>query len=735
MTSTTRPTLVHEDLGLGPSSKIASWQLDRLAVVYVRQSTAQQVLIHAESTRLQYGLVSRAQAYGWASDRIVVIDDDLGKSGTTTVGRAGFERLVTEVSLGHVGLILGLEMSRLARSNVDWHRLLEVCALFGTRIADLDGLYDPALYNDRVLLGRKGTMSEAELHLLKQRLYQGCLSKARRGALTFALPIGYVWDADGAIQFDPDEQVQAVVRLIFAQFEELGTLGGLLRYLARHDIRLGVRVREGPAASKGQLVWRRPNRATLQNLLKHPLYAGAYVYGRRQLDRRRHQPERPKSGRVVMARSDWHALLPDRCPAYLTWEQYARNLARLAANQARASTQGVVRTGAALLAGLVVCARCGVRLGVHYQQSHGRPTCPIPFTYDCAHRRNHYGEALCQHVAGPSLDAFVTRHVLAALEPAALELSLAAAEQVEHDRAAVAQLWEQRRERAAYETDRADRAARQYHAVEPENRLVARTLERAWEEQLRAQQTLEEAYHRFLQQQPQVLTAEEREAIRQLAADIPALWSAATTTDADRKAIIRQVVEQVAVEAQGTSEQVQVRITWAGGGQTEGVLVRPIARYSDRSDYARLCTRVQDLTHAGWSLEAMAHQLETDGFPALRSRQDWSVASVQTLRHQLGLGNTHRHGSSRAVLGPDEWWARELASQLGISRNRLLSWIEHGLVRARQESGGWQRWIVWADAKELERLQGYRDRDVAAEQRRRWTAVPSISTHQKGATA
>src|SRR5258708_1430254 len=305
-------------------------------------------------------------------------------------------------------------------------------------------------------------MSAAELHLLKQRLSQGCLSKARRGALTFALPSGSVWDADGAIQFAPDEQVQAVVRLIFAQFEELGTLGGLLRYLARHDIRLGVRVREGPG--KGQLVWRRPNRATLQNLVKHPLYTGAYVYGRRQMDRRRSRPEHPKSGRVVMARSAWHSLLPDRCPAYLSWEQYERNVARLAANQAPASTLGAVRNGAAPLAGLVGCARCGVRLGVHYQQSHGRP---IPFTYDCAHRRNHYGEALCQHVAGPSLDAFVTTHVLAALEPASLELSPAAAEQVEHDRAAVAQLGEQRRERAAYEPDRADRAARRYHAAEP----------------------------------------------------------------------------------------------------------------------------------------------------------------------------------------------------------------------------------------------------------------------------
>jgi DNA invertase Pin-like site-specific DNA recombinase len=695
-------------------------------MVYVRQSTAQQVLVHTESTRLQYGLVSRAEAYGWASDRIVVIDDDLGKSGTTTVGRVGFERLVTEVSLGHVGLILGLEMSRLARSNVDWHRLLEVCALFGTLIADLDGLYDPALYNDRLLLGLKGTMSEAELHLLKQRLYQGCLSKARRGALTFALPIGYVWDTDGAIQFDPDQQVQAVVRLIFAQFEELGTLGGLLRYLARHDIRLGVRVREGPG--KGQLVWRRPNRATLQNLLKHPLYAGAYVYGRRQRDCRRYQPEHPQSGRVVMARSEWHALLPDRCPAYLSWEQHERNLARLAANQARASTLGAVRKGDALLAGLVVCGRCGVRMGVHYQHSHGRPT---PFTYDCVAGNNCYGEPRCQHMAGPCLDDFVTAEVLAALVPAALELSLAAAEQVEHERATLTQLWEQRRERAAYETER---AARQYQAVEPENRLVARTLERAWEEKLQAQQSLEEEYHRFLQQQSRVLTTEERAAIRQLAADIPALWRAPTTTNADRKEILRQVVERVEVDAQGKSEQVRVRITWAGGGQSEHQLVRPIARYQERSDYARLCARVQELTAAHWSLDAIASQLDRDGYPPLRHPQRWSRVGVQTLRRQLGAGTTHRRGSSRETLGPEDWWARELAERLAVSHNSLIYWIEHGLVQARKERGGWQRWIVWADASELERLHAYRDRDIPAEHRRRWTAASTESDRQKGAT-
>ena len=346
------------------AEKIRAFHRERLAVVYVRQSTVQQVLDHQESTRLQYGLVNQAQALGWATDRILVIDEDLGKSGASAQGRTGFQRLVSEVSLDHVGIILSVEMSRLARSNKDWHQLLELCALFHTLIADLDGIYDPVQYNDRLLLGLKGTMSEAELHLLKQRMHQGRLSKAGRGELQFALPVGYIWSPTGELQFDPDEQVQQVVRLIFRKFEDLGTLGGLLRYLAGQQIQLGVRVREGPG--KGELVWRRPNRATVQMMLKHPLYAGSYVYGRRQEDPRRKHPERPRTGRVVMNTQEWLVLLPNRCPAYISPEQYERNQLRLQANRARADAMGAVRGGSALLAGLVVCARCGCRLTVHY---------------------------------------------------------------------------------------------------------------------------------------------------------------------------------------------------------------------------------------------------------------------------------------------------------------------------------------------------------------------------------
>ncbi len=696
------------------SEKLRPFHRERLAVVYVRQSTPQQVLDHQESTRLQYGLVSRAQALGWEASRILVIDDDQGKSGTSAQGRVGFQRLVSEVSLDHVGIIFGVEMSRLARSNKDWHQLLELCALFHTLIADLDGIYDPAQYNDRLLLGLKGTMSEAELHILKQRMHQGRLSKAQRGELQFALPIGYIWSLTGEIQFDPDEQVQQVVRLVFRSFEELGTLGGLVRYLAQHQIQLGVRVREGPG--KGELVWRRPNRATLQMMLKHPLYAGSYVYGRRQEDPRRKQPERPRTGRVVMTTEEWLVLLSNRCPAYISPEQYERNQARLQANRARADALGVARSGPALLAGLVVCARCGCRLNVHYDDGGARL-----HTYECVERWTHYGEPKCQHLAGPCLDTFISQQVLAALEPAALELSLTATERLEQERAELDRLWQQRRERAAYEVER---AARQYHAVEPEHRLVARTLERAWEEKLVAQQQLEEEYHRFVQHKPRLLSETEREDIRRLATDIPALWSASTTTAADRKEIIRQVVERVIVDVQGSSERVKVRIEWIGGGSTEGVVIRPVGKLSDLSTYPQICQQVQVLSEAGWTAIAIAQALNDAGFRPPRSTTGFRVETITQLQRQLGVRAPRPRVRYHDGLLPDEWWLTELARLLGIPRGSLSHWIRQGLVRARQLDDPLHRWVVWADEAEQERLRQYHQRAIGDDFRHRWTDAP-----------
>ncbi|EKU96253.1 site-specific recombinase, DNA invertase Pin [Leptolyngbya sp. PCC 7375] len=525
-----------------PSEKIQAHHLDRLAVVYVRQSTLQQVSDHQESTRLQYGLVGRAEALGWRAERVLTIDDDLGKSGSSAEGRLGFQRLVSEVGLNHVGLILGVEMSRLARSSKDWHQLLEICALFGTLIADLDGIYNPSDYNDRLLLGLKGSFSEIELHILKQRMIQGKRNKAERGELGFNVPIGYVRRPSGEIHFDPDEQVQQVVQLIFRKFEELGTLNAVLQYLVTHHIQIGVRVLSGP--TKGDLEWHRPNRATLQNLLRHPTYAGAYAYGRRQVDPRKKKAGRPHTGRVVKPCEEWLVLIKDHHPAYISWEKYQQNIAQLKSNQNRSNEQGHPRQGVGLLCGLLVCGRCGGRMAVQY--SHGQDH----HRYICAREKVDYGGEICQHLSGACLDEYVVDQVLQALEPAALELSLAAARHLEEDRLELDKVWHQRLERAQFETDR---ARRHYQLVEPENRLVARQLAQEWEAKLQAQQQLQEDYERFCCEKPKQLSPDQQQQIRRLAQDLPALWSVPTTTQAQRKEIIRQVIDKIIVTVEGTS--------------------------------------------------------------------------------------------------------------------------------------------------------------------------------------
>lgn len=344
-------------------------------------------------------------------------------------------------------------------------------------------------------------------------------------------------------------------------------------------------------------------------------------------------------------------------------------------------------------------------------------------TYECVERHTHYGEPRCQHLAGPCLDAFVSQQVLAALEPAALELSLTATERVEQERAELDRLWQQRRERAAYE---AERAARQYHAVEPEHRLVARTLEHAWEEKLLAQQQLEEEYHRFLQQKPRLLSPAEREAIRQLAMDIPALWAASTTTAADRKEIIRQVVERVIVDVQGSSERVSVRIEWIGGSSTEGIVIRPIGKLSELSTYPQICQRVQELSEAGWTAAAIAQALSDAGFRPSRSNTDLRAPLIRQLQRQLGVRSPRPRVRQHNGLLPDEWWPTELVRMLGIPRGSLYYWIRQGLVRARQLDEPLHRWVVWADQAEQERLQRYHQRAIGDDFHHRWANEPVV---------
>ncbi|HMB03825.1 MAG TPA: recombinase family protein, partial [Isosphaeraceae bacterium] len=517
----------------GPfAHKIRRMHLDRLAVVYVRQSSPHQVAENRESADLQYQLHRRAVELGWAESRALVIDDDQGSSALLSIdNRPGFQRLLAEVSLGHVGIIFGREMSRLARSNRDWHQLLELCALFQVLLADADGVYDPRDVNDRLLLGLKGTLSEAENHVLRTRLHQGKLNKARRGELFTCVPIGYVRSADGGIALDPDEQVRSVVAMVFDLFVELGSVPKAHAHLVAHKISIGMRAYRGPR--RGQLVWRPARRSTLYEMLRHPAYAGAYVYGRNPCDPTLRAAGRSKSGRRTASPDEWVCLLKDRIPAYITWEQYEANRRRMRENdRGRGASRASGGRGPTLLNGLVTCGRCGRPMAARNARPTANPR------YACDAEKQEYGGPLCQSVSAAAIDRRIEELVLRAVEPAALELSLRAAERAEQDRERLHRHWRQTLERAEYE---AGRARRQYDAVDPENRLVARALERQWEEKLTEKQRLDEEYTRFQHEQPRHLTAADRERIRALAADVPALWHADTTTMADRRAIVRQL--------------------------------------------------------------------------------------------------------------------------------------------------------------------------------------------------
>jgi DNA invertase Pin-like site-specific DNA recombinase len=706
--------------------KVRPWHRDRLAVVYVRQSTAAQVQDHAESTRLQYGLAERAVTLGWAPSRVLVIDEDLGHSASGADARPGFARLVAEVGLDHVGIVLGIEMSRLARSGREWHQLLELCALSGALLGDLDGVYDPAGHNDRLLLGLKGTISEAELHLIRQRMWSGRVAKARRGELAVPLPAGLVRRPSGEVVLDPDEQVRSVVRLVFDLFERLGTTGAVLGFLADNRIQLGVRLREGPG--RGELAWRRPSRAGVGNMLRNPAYAGIYAYGRSTLDPRRRQPGRPCTGRVRVGRDDWLVYLPGVLPAYISIEQYERNMQRLDANRSRAGSLGAVRDGPALLAGLVACGRCGRKMTVRYQRGRGGKLHPV---YVCSRDKSDYGAGQCQQLAGPCVDAHVTGLLLAAMAPAALEVSLAAAGQAEAQRDQVDRIWRQRLERADYQ---AERAQRQYQLAEPENRLVVRQLEKDWEAALAGRQQLGEDYDRFTAARPRTLTAAEREQIRALAADLPAVWDAPATTDADRKQLIRHLIEQVHIAVAGTSEKVDVEVTWAGGHRTAAQITRPVACLTQLSYYPQLAARARELAGGGLTIAQIAGRLNAEGFRPPKRSPLFTPNAVSDLLRALGIQRSRIPASrNRPALDQHEWWLRDLAAHLGMPEVTLDHWVRRGWAAGYLHPQARLR-VVRAGPAEVERLRALHQVPRGQHNRRPWLSnqAASMNTEQEG---
>jgi DNA invertase Pin-like site-specific DNA recombinase len=681
------PATAHGASRRASSSKVLPGHLEKLAVVYVRQSSPKQVLDHRESTARQYAFADQAVAFGWPRERVLTIDEDLGKSGRTTEGRSGFQRLVTEVTLNHVGLVLGLEMSRLARSSKDWHAFFEMCAIFGTLIADEDGVYDGNDPNDRLLLGLKGIMSEMELHIMRNRLERGRDCKAQRGELFFSVPVGYVRLPTGEVELDPDEQAREVIRLIFDKFDELGTIYGVFHWLIRNDIRLPIRPQSG--TKKGQLDWRRPSFCTLANVLAHPIYAGAYSFGRQSADpRRKYSSTLPRPSASM---EQWKVLHRDRLPAYITWERYLQNRERIKQNQNRFDGPGAPRSGVALLSGLLVCGTCGRRLHTLYH-AHGKAQ------YACSRRYLGAAESRCPGLAARAADDLVAQQVLHALEPAAVELSIQAQADVEQERKRLDKHWQQRRQRARYDVELAER---RYQAVDPANRLVAATLEKRWEELLAQEKQLQEEYDRFLRQTPACLGPEERTRITALTSDIPALWKAPGTTNVDRKQVVRCLVERVTVQVRTDSEFAGLTIHWVGGYESQHEIVRPVRRYEQLRDLEALLNRAQELRESGQTIRQIAEQLNAEGFHSPTGRGRIKAPMVIQLLRRRGVTADER--ANDGLLGRHEWWLSDLADELKTTREKLQEFAGRGWVHGRQTPVQ-GCWILWADRDELRRL-------------------------------
>jgi DNA invertase Pin-like site-specific DNA recombinase len=658
-------------------TKITPTHTQRVAYVYIRQSTPAQVEHHRESTARQYALAERAQALGWAPEQVVVIDEDLGLSGASSAKRAGFVRLTTEVALGHVGLILGLEVSRLARNNADWYRLLDLCGLTDTLIGDGDGVYHPALFNDRLVLGLKGTMSEAELHILRARLDGGIRNKAARGELRRGLPVGLVWgDADGEVRFHPDAAVTGAIHTVFARFAELGSARQVWLWFRAQGLSFPLQMHATSA-----IQWVAPTYTAIHHVLTNPAYAGAYAYGKTRQERSVDAQGSVTTRTRHLPLDQWAVLLPEHHPGFINWETFLANQARIDANVHPQPHQagGALREGAALLQGLATCGHCGRRLHTHYS---GRTASP---GYHCAGKTIVNGRGLyCLNVGGVQIDHAAATAFLEAVTPAAMEASLVAAQSLEaaHD-AALAQ-WRLAVERARYD---AERAERRYRTVEPENRLVARGLEVEWEARLRDLAAAEAELRRREQVRPRALSPAQRQRLAALGADLQTVWAAPTTTARDRKELLRTVLVEVIITVERAASRAQLTLRWHGGTVTTREVSLPRSHppriRTDEETLAllrRLAVHYPDAVIAGILNRQGRTTVHGDRFTAHH------VGSLRRYRHipRCALPAARAEGELVTI--------KKAAAILGLAPSTIHRWLNDGFLAGEQLTPGapWQ---------------------------------------------
>lgn len=677
-------------------TKIQRNHLDKPAYIYIRQSTMAQVRHHQESTERQYALEAKARELGWKEVR--VLDGDLGISGAQMAGRNDFKIVVTDVSMRKVGAVFALEASRLARNSTDWHRLLELCAFTDTLIIDEDGCYSPADFNDQLLLGLKGTMSQAELHFLRGRLQGGKINKAKKGELRSPLPVGFVYDEEGRTVPDPDAEVRHAVQTLFDKFWQTGSAYGVIHAFVKEGIQFPKRAYGG--AWNGKLIWGRLSEGRVEGVLKNPAYAGAYVYGRYQ-SVKDIAPDGTFFTRVMKApMASWTVLIKDHHEGYVSWETYLKNKELLERNRTNGQIlTGPAREGHALLQGLLICSSCGRRVTVRYTGNGG-----IYPVYDCNwQRREGLSTTSCLTIRCDLLDGPVVRRLLEVVEPRQIEIAIEAFEELERREHTVDNQWRMKMERAAYEVDLAQRC---YENVDPANRLVAATLERRWNDALSKAEEIEKEFNAHQATRRVAVTDEQKNALLSLAKDLPSLWGSPTTQDKDRKRILRLLIKDITVERLEAKKMV-LHLRWQGG-TCEDMPVLLLPSYCDQIRYPKeVVDRVRVLAQDLPDSHVAAH-LNEEGLTSAKGRR-FTPSIVSWIRYK------HRIPAPLLRL-PGELTVDQVAAKFAVSPGVVYYWIQHNIVRARRP-GGVQYYIALDQEKEKELAQ--------------WVAQ-SVRIHHKG---
>ncbi|MEE9204750.1 MAG: recombinase family protein [Nitrospirales bacterium] len=669
------------------SPKIQNHHQAKPAYIYLRQSTMAQVRHHTESTERQYALKDKAAEFGWPETRIRILDADLGVSGAQIAGREDFKILVADVSMGKVGAVFALEASRLARSCADWHRLLELCSLTGTLIIDEDGCYDPADFNDQLLLGLKGTMSQAELHFLRARLQGGKLNKAKKGELRRPLPVGLCYDDEGQTLFDPDEEVRGAVRLLFETFRRTGTAYAVVHRFAEDGMKFPKRAYGGVWG--GKLIWGHLCHSRVLGVLRNPAYAGAYVHGRYRYVREISPDGQIRCRTVAVPMSSWQVIIQDHHPGYIGWQTFLDNEAMLERNRTNGEEtllSGPAREGLALLQGLLLCGTCGRRLSVRYKGNGG-----IYPVYECTWlKREGLACRSCMHLRCDLLDNPVGERVLEVLKPAQIEIALKALQELERQDKAVDRQWQMRLQRAEYE---AQLRQRRYEEVDPSNRLVAATLEQRWNQALENLEKLRQEYTERQSSEALAVTPEQRARARQLAHDLPRLWRAPTTKAKDRKRILRLLIKDITVEKLPEPKQIVAHVRWQGGA-CEDIPLRLPPRACDQTRYPKKMVE---------EVRGLAKSLPDDLIVATLNQQGRLSATKKPFTVSMIKWIRLRHKIPAPLLKRlEELTVKETAAKFGVSPNVVYYWIERSVIDARKLNNGSPWWITIDRCKERE---------------------------------